>query len=272
MKITIIQLAINENQSKKSRMQQVDNILSKISEKKNTPDLIVLPELWGTGFFNFDSYLKESEILYGQTFSLLAPLAEELNSFLLTGSFIEKDENKYYNTNLLLNRKGKPVTFYRKIHLFGYNSREKEILTAGNSIPVIKTDCGTWGISTCYDLRFPYLYRLITDKGTEIILVIAAWPAQRIEHWTLLNRVRALENQAFLVACNCAGTHQGMNLGGHSIIVSPAGEILAAAGEREEILEQQIDLKEVRYIRQNFPILKDRKTLSSLTVDLKSSN
>ncbi len=114
-------------------------------------------------------------------------------------------------------------------------------------------------LSTCYDLRFPELYRRQLDAGAQVFLVPAAWPAARIEHWSLLGRARAVENQCVLIACNTAGTHAGYEMGGRSQVVSARGEVLAEAGRTETVLSVEVDLDDVDAYRAQFPVLADRR-------------
>ncbi len=233
--------------------------LEELAAQEKKPGLIMLPEIWATGFFNFDRYIAESEPLQGETYTRLAPWAGRLGCYLLAGSIVERDGQDYYNTSLLIGPDGSLAGSYRKLHLFGYQSRESEILTPGKDIFTMRTAYGIWGITTCYDLRFPELYRKMVDEGVEMLFVVAAWPLARLEHWVLFNRVRALENLCYLVSCNCAGSLQGHTLGGNSMVVGPWGEVVARAGEGEEILSAELDPKKVAAIRAQFPALQDRR-------------
>jgi predicted amidohydrolase len=118
---------------------------------------------------------------------------------------------------------------------------------------------GQAGLSTCYDLRFPELYRRQLDAGATVFIVPAAWPAARVRHWTLLAHARAVEDQCVVIACNTAGTHAGTAMGGHSQVVSASGEALAMAGTTEEVLSVDIDLDAVTTWREQFPVLRDRR-------------
>src|SRR5680860_1459246 len=155
-------------------------------------DLIVLPELWTAGFFRFDDYADVSEPLDGPTVSLAAEHARSSASYVLTGSFVERGATGLYNTSVLLSPEGKPLLTYRKVHLFGYQSREPQVLTPGRDISVVATDLGRIGVSTCYDLRFPEFYRTLADQNVECVLIPAAWPYARVEHWRLLLRALSL--------------------------------------------------------------------------------
>lgn len=257
--VKIIQLTINDHENRSGRFDRVEKCLRQIDAGGSRPVLIMLPEIWGTGFFNFDRYKAESEMLQGETFSRLAPWAEKIGCFLLAGSIVEREGSNYYNTTLLIGPKGALSGSYRKIHLFGYQSEENKILTAGSELYILKTKYGTWGFSTCYDLRFPELYRKMADSAVDTIFVVAAWPKARLEHWELFNRVRALENLCYLVSCNCAGELKGHSLGGNSMVVDPWGEIVARAGEREELLTAAIDPERIAAVRAEFPALQDRR-------------
>jgi len=115
------------------------------------------------------------------------------------------------------------------------------------------------GLATCYDLRFPELFRALVDRAAELLLVPAAWPDKRVGHWRLLAQARAVENQCFVVACNTAGEHAGVPMGGHSLVVDPWGTVLAEAGDGEEVLDVEVDVDQVRAVRETFPVLSDRR-------------
>jgi predicted amidohydrolase len=117
----------------------------------------------------------------------------------------------------------------------------------------------TIGLATCYDLRFPELFRGLVDAGAQALVIPAGWPARRREHWTLLARARAVENQAYVLACGTAGTHAGVEQAGHSIVVDPWGEVLAEAGPGEEVVTVDLDPAKVTTTRDDFPALKDRR-------------
>lgn len=221
-------------------------------------DLIILPEIWATGYFAFDSYIEEAEELNGPFVQDFSQLAKSMNVYLFAGSFVEKSGDDYFNTSIMFNPDGEIIGTYRKIHLFRYGSQEGKLLTAGSDIAVIDTPFGKIGLSTCYDLRFPELYRKQVDLGAEIFLVTSAWPHQRIEHWKIFNVARALENQCYLLSCNCVGKSQGVLLGGHSQVVDPWGVVVAQAGEKETIVTAEINLPEIKVIREDFPQLKHR--------------
>lgn len=239
-----------------SKEPRLERALEALDRCKGT-ELVLLPELWNVDYLEFERYRARGEPLDGPTLAALAAKARELRAYLLAGSILEQAGEKLFNTSVLLGPRGERIAAYRKIHLFGYRSREKELLSPGEEVVVARTELGSLGLSICYDLRFPELYRAQLDLGAVAFLIPAAWPAARIEHWRLLARARALENQSFLFGCNAAGPRYG----GHSLVTSPKGEILKEAGDSEEILKVELDLAEVERIRAELPFLEDRLKL-----------
>ena len=255
MRVSIIQLEIKDNLSKNQRITKVEKILDDLGNV----DLVVLPELWNVGYFSFQNYRKEAEKIDGETISRMKRKAKEIKAYLMAGSIIEKSDNKLYNTSALLDPEGNLIASYRKIHLWGYGSDEEKILTSGNEIVTAETNFGTVGISTCYDLRFPEVYRKQVESGAEIFLISAAWPYPRVEHWLTLNYARALENICFLISSNCSGKNQNNKFLGRSCIIDSYGNTEVTAGEDGCIVRRNIDIGKIKRARDQFPFLKDRK-------------
>lgn len=253
-----IQLAVEDGAGKQERLEKVNEILEQIFFDEKKPDLIILPEIWGCGFFDFDGYPANAENLTGPTFQLLSCWAKKLDCFILGGSIIEKDGEDLHNTSLFIDRSGELLGCYRKMHLFGFESKEQQLLVRGEHLAVFDCELGKIGVSTCYDLRFPEQYRAMVDQGAEIFLVASAWPEARLAHWRLFNQTRALENQCWLISCNCAGTQKGSKYAGHSMTVSPAGEIQTEAGDGGCVLWSEVDPALVGKMRKTFPALADR--------------
>jgi predicted amidohydrolase len=174
------------------------------------------------------------------------------------GSFIERQGADLFNTSVLLDGQGQIVATYRKIHLFGYRSRECQLLKPGREVVVAPTPWGPAGMTTCYDLRFPELYRRMVDQGAKFFLVVSAWPAARLEAWRLFNRARAHENLSYLISCNCAGGNGATRYAGHSHVVDPWGAVLAEGGEAGQFVTAEIDPAVVDAARNEFPALADR--------------
>jgi predicted amidohydrolase len=253
MRIASIQLKVIEESKEKSLEHA-----SRMIRQCQGADFILLPELWNIGFMSFDRYREEAETQEGPTLTLLRSLARELRCHLHTGSFVEKGGDRFYNSSFLLDPGGEILGSYRKIHLFTYQSEEAEILTPGTSITVISTPLGNFGLATCYDLRFPELFRKMIDGGAEFFLISSAWPASRLEHWVLLNRTRALENLSCLISSNGVGLHRGIPFAGHSLIVDPWGEIIAGGSDEERVVWGEVSRDSVLRARSEFPVLRDR--------------
>ncbi|HOI82515.1 MAG TPA: carbon-nitrogen family hydrolase [Synergistales bacterium] len=254
MKVSSIQLEMKDDRSKEETIEYALAMMDKASGS----DLIILPEIWNIGFFAYDKYISESEPIDGPTAAAISRKAKEMGAYVYSGSFVEKRDGKYYNTSILFDRQGKNIGEYRKIHLFSYKSQEPEILTPGREITVLDTEFGKVGLSTCYDLRFPELYRAMVDKGAEFFLVTSGWPFPRLSHWLVFNQARAIENTCFLISCNASGVQKGNRFLGHSQIVDPWGVVVAGSAHEERIIRAEIDPALVSRTRQEFPALKDR--------------
>jgi predicted amidohydrolase len=253
MRVTSIQLARNDKK-KKEAIAEVMTLLETVPAS----DLLILPEIWATGFFSFHRYESESETLEGPTVDLFRKKAVELGCHILLGSLVERDGGRLYNTSILVDPRGDVLATYRKIHLFGYRSRERELLTPGKEIVVVNTPWGKAGLATCYDLRFPELFRKMVERGAKFFLIASAWPQVRLDAWVLFNRARAHENLAYLISCNCAGIDAGSRYAGHSMIVDPLGKVISEGGDQEEWVSAEIDPDLVDSVRRDFSALHDR--------------
>ncbi len=258
MLTAIIQMSGAKTDTRDARILRADNYLQTLSQSDERPAQIIFPEIWTTGVSELDSFKRFAETERGDTYDMMSTWAKKLGSYIHTGSFVEKDGDNYYNTSLLIAPNGNICGKYRKIHPFGFGKEEAAILTPGNQITVSKTEYGNVGFATCYDLRFPELFRSMSDMGAEYFFICAGWPEKRLDHWTLLNRTRALENQCFVVACNSVHESSLVTLGGHSMVVDPWGEVLVEGGTDECVLTCEIDTRKVHEIRETFPVLKDR--------------
>ncbi len=253
MRVASIQMSVEEGDKEKTVAKALENIT-----KAEDADLVILPEIWNVGFMSFDRYKSEAEDCEGPTMTVLRQAAREANIYLHTGSFVEKDGSNYYNSSYLLSPDGDILANYRKIHLFGHNSSETKILTPGEKFIVADTPLGKIGMATCYDLRFPELFRRMAEQGAQLFLICSAWPYPRLEHWIIFNRARALENQCFLVSANSVGPNLGTTFVGHSMMINPWGVILTSGGDEDIILKSDIDLAEVDSTRERFSAYNDR--------------
>ncbi|MFJ4538553.1 carbon-nitrogen family hydrolase [Streptomyces tibetensis] len=255
MRASVIQIAVNEDESVEARRRRVTALV----REQAGADLVVLPELWTTGAFAYEEFGREAEPLEGPTYEAMAKAASDAGVWLHAGSIPERDPSgPLYNTSLVFSPSGDLAAAYRKIHRFGFDKGEAVLMDAGTELVTVRLPATTLGLSTCYDLRFPELYRGLVDAGAETLVVSAGWPERRRSHWTLLAQARAVENQSFLLACATAGTHAGITQAGHSIVVDPWGEVLAQAGAGEEVLTVEFDPGKVATTREQFPALKDR--------------
>ncbi|WP_105975467.1 carbon-nitrogen family hydrolase [Streptomyces geranii] len=255
MRASLIQIGVEEGESVESRRLRVASLV----RDEAGADLVVLPELWTTGAFAYELFASEAEPLEGPTYEAMAKAASDAGVWLHAGSIPERDpDGPLYNTSLVFSPDGELAASYRKIHRFGFDKGEAVLMGAGTELVTVRLPSTTVGVATCYDLRFPELFRGLVDAGAETIVLSAGWPERRRGHWTLLARARAVENQAFVLACGTAGTHAGVPQAGHSIVVDPWGEVLAEAGGGEEVLRVEFDAGKVGETREVFPALKDR--------------
>jgi predicted amidohydrolase len=273
IQVHLLQVAYGDEESVEARVARVADLV----RAQRGADLVVLPELWAHGGFAASSWAQRAETLDGPTVRALSEAARDLGAVVHAGSIVERaptgavgralgpDGRGLWNTSLLLSADGSVEATYRKVHRFGFGDGEPKILEAGEEIvtaPLLAHDgveIARLGLATCYDLRFPELFRQLLDAGGDVFIVPAAWPAARIAHWQLLGRARALENQSFLIQCNTAGTHSGTAMGGRSQVVSPEGVVLAEAGADEEVLSVRLDLRDIQVYRRSFPVLSDRR-------------
>jgi predicted amidohydrolase len=267
VRIAVVQLASDDDEPFDARVDRVAGLVA----DQSGHDLVVLPELWAATGFDYSRWDDEAQPLDGGWTRAMADAARTAGVTLHAGSFVERlpepgpDGNTLANTSVLLSSAGEVVVHYRKIHRFGFGSGEPKLMEAGTELVVVDLPLadGTTlraGLSTCYDLRFPELYRRQLEAGAEAFVVPAAWPAARVEHWRMLGRARAVENQSLMVQCNTAGTHNQHEMGGFSQVVAATGEVLAeASGDAEEVLSVEVDLGTTATYRHDFPVLGDRR-------------
>ncbi|MET9555454.1 carbon-nitrogen family hydrolase [Streptomyces sp. NPDC006645] len=261
MRASLIQIAVDPDESVNSRRERAASLV----RQQRGADLVVLPELWPVGAFAYESFAAEAETLDGPTFRAMSEAARDAGVWLHAGSLVERAPEAVldgaadlYNTALVISPDGALVRSYRKIHRFGFDKGEATLMGAGDELVTVALPDAVLGLATCYDLRFPELFRGLLDEGAQVFVVPAGWPARRRAHWTLLAQARAVENQAYVLACSTAGTHAGVEQSGHSIVVDPWGEVLAEAGTGEEVLTVEFDPARVATTREQFPVLKDR--------------
>jgi deaminated glutathione amidase len=231
-------------------------------------ELVVLPETW-TVLGTPEQMRAGAQSLDGPAISWARAIAAELGIDLIAGSLFESvaGDDKGANTSVHVGPDGEVASVYRKIHLFdvvvdGAVYGETSTYTAGDEIVVSTLADGTTvGLSVCFDLRFPELYRLLALRGAQVLTVPSAFtlPTTR-DHWEILVRARAIENQCFVVAPNQIGDHPGgLRSGGRSLIVDPWGLVLAGAPDTETVIVADLDLEQVQRVRQRMPTLPRRR-------------
>jgi nitrilase len=261
LRVTLVQFGAGRDLE--SNLNRLKHLLAGIG----TTDVIALPEVFALRGSDQD-YRACAQALNGPLVDHLAAIARRHNAWVLAGSLIEADNQKCYNTSLLLNRRGDTVSSYRKIHLFqaelesGQVIRERDVYEAGDK-PVM-ADLEGWqcGMAICYDLRFPELFRHYSARGADLFFIPSNF-TQRTgkDHWEVLLRARAIENQCFVVAPDQYGVnpHSLVESYGNSMVVGPWGEVLARLEEGEQAVTLTLDRHDLHLTRRRVPALEHRK-------------
>jgi deaminated glutathione amidase len=231
-------------------------------------ELVVLPEKW-TVLGTSEQMDAAAEPLDGRCITWARDTAAELGIDLLAGSILEQipGQAKHANTSVHIGPDGEIKAVYRKLHMFdvevdGVTYAESRTEEAGDEVVVTTLGDGTrLGMSICYDIRFPELYRALVAQEAEVLAIPAAFTlATTRDHWEVLVRARAIENQCFVVAPNQFGTHPGGNRsGGRSLIVDPWGLVLACAPDLETVVVAELDFENLRGIRRRLPALRHQR-------------
>ena len=229
---------------------------------KRKSDVVCFPEMWTTGFdwVSNERAAREHEGVIER----VGGLAKRYNIWI-NGSMLALDENgKVSNTSILFDSNGRKAGIYRKSHLFTM-LHEDQHMAAGKYLCVVDTPWGLAGLSVCYDIRFPELFRTYALRGVKMIFSPMAFPYPRLEHWKVLVRARAIENQLFMIGTNQVGSEDFGKDGvvtyfGDSVIIGPWGETVAEANEKDETLvTATIDVDKVDEVRNNMKVLRDRR-------------
>ena len=247
-RVAAVQLALTDEEDPSTRRHRVRQLIAGIDA-----ELILMPELWEVGPFAVAENLDLAVPLetWVRHMSDLAP-----GRTLHAGSFLERDGDDLYNTSVVFGPNGDVLATYRKIHLFGFDTGEAVTLAAGRDIVTVETPLGTTGLATCYDLRFPEMFRALTDAGATAVLMPTGWPAARVGHWDLLAAARATENQLWLIGANSTGISNGTAMGGHTLVADPWGDVTLAD---DGVLLMDLDPDRPAAVRAEFPVLRDRR-------------
>jgi len=263
MRIGLAQM--NSQDDKAANLATAERLIDELAEKQAR--LILLPE-----YFNYlgpdEQWSENAEPLVGSpSVDLVRRKAREHGVYVHLGSFLEREGSRVYNTGVVLDPAGKVIAKYRKVHLFdveipgGPVYLESKTLTPGSTLTTFKIDEFTFGMSTCYDLRFPELFRRLAEQGVHAIVVPAAFTLQTgRDHWELLLRARAVENLCWVAAAGQWGSHPpSKQCFGRSMIVNPWGLVLAQAPDGVCAVVADIDLESLHRTRKTFPALHHRR-------------
>ncbi len=264
-KIKLALCQMNVIDDKKSNIEKASSMIADGID--NNADFIILPEMFNCPYSNekFIEYAEEEKDSY--TLNKISKLAGDNNVYILAGSIPEREDDKIFNTSYLFDKKGNIIAKHRKMHLFDIDVKDKitfkesDVLTAGDEFTIADTEFGKIGIGICYDVRFVELARIMVENGAMILFYPGAFnmttgPA----HWELLFRARALDNQVFCVGVAPAlNTDASYHSYGHSIVTNPWGEVISQADENENLIICEIDLSEIKKIREEIPLLKNKR-------------
>ena len=256
-RVALLQISSDAREHPEKR---IDRVLGLLADTATDCDFAVLPELWIAGAFDLDLIRAVAAPLESSIIDRIRTIAADSRTWIHAGSYPERlPDGTTYNTAVLLGPDGDIVATYRKRHLFGFAEGERTVMNAGDALVVVDTPLGRTGLATCYDLRFPEMFRDLTEMGAQTLLLCSGWPIPRIEHWRVLARARAIENLAWVVAANGVGSHAGITLGGHSVIVDPQGAITHEAGETETVIFGDVDPGQADALRHALPALGERR-------------
>jgi len=218
--------------------------------------LIVLPEMFATGFsMHLERVMEPAQ---GPTQQFLSQLARDTGAYAVGGVVTPNVDGRGRNEALVVDPQGNEILRYCKLHPFSPGGEDRRYARGENTCSF------TWGPFcvapfVCYDLRFPEIFRHQTRLGAQVLVVIANWPASRNAHWQALLRARAIENQAYTIGVNRVGNDPKLAYAGHSLILDPRGETLAAAGESPQLVQADLPFGSLAEYREQFPALRDMR-------------
>jgi predicted amidohydrolase len=252
MKIALVQYS-PAWENKDANKQKILSLLKEI----NGVELFIFPEMTLTGFTM--KSLEMSETIQSNSFRFFSSIAKEKSASIFAG-IIERRDKSIYNTLIHIKPDGNLLKLYRKIHPFSYSGENKHYY-AGSKPAHTKIKNWKIGLTICYDLRFPELYRKYGKKRAHLIVNIANWPDTRIEHWRTLLKARAIENQCYVAGVNRVGKDPKLNHIGFSSVFDPMGKELVAVENEEKVIVAELDKSYVSEVREKFPFLDDIKLI-----------
>ncbi len=263
-KILVVQLEAIAGDIDKN-IEKVKGLLE--NKKCKEVDLIVLPELWTIGWDCPNFNKCSEELSSSKVFDFLKYIAQKYNANVIGGSSVLKKENeKDRNTCLIFDRQGNLIATYDKYHLFSHRGQsEGTYLEEGTTGLLVNTDIGKIGISICYDIRFPELFRKYAFNGADIMVNMAAWPSAFVDEYITLSKARAIENQVYFIsACLTGKINESFYFSGNSQVCDYKGRIIAKLEKEEEVLYAEIDTDEMKQYKKQMPILNDTKAKYNL--------
>lgn len=259
MTVSLAQMDVAKSDPEKN-LQKGEALITEASRRGS--DIICFPEMWTTGF----NWERNKKIAYEheKIIDRISEMAERYKIWINGSVLSINDEGKLSNTSILFDADGRKNCVYSKTHLFSLLHEQKH-MSPGKSLGLAATPWGLVGLSICYDIRFPELFRTYALKGAKIVILPMAFPHPRLWHWKILVRARAIENQLFMIGINQVGTedfgHDGtIKYFGDSVIIDPWGETIVEASETEEmLLTVTIDISRVDEVRSRMNVLNDRR-------------
>ncbi|HEX7057080.1 MAG TPA: carbon-nitrogen family hydrolase [Bacilli bacterium] len=256
LRVALIQMHVQAGEPE-ANFAAVTRRLQQVAASEPKPDLIILPEMWNTGYA-LPTITETADENGSRTKDFFSAFSSTQQINVIAGSVSVKTKQGVKNVAYAFDRNGKLVAEYAKLHLFRLMDEEKYLI-GGNKSELAQFDGVLAGLMICYDLRFPELARKYALAGANILFVPAEWPHPRLHHWRTLLQARAIENQLFVVACNRVGISGGTHFFGHSMVVDPWGEIVAEGAEDEADIFAELDLTLVNRVRKQIPIIPDRR-------------
>lgn len=269
-------LAIQMSSKIGDKRENYSKILESVEQNiKFGTDIIILPEVWTVGWKTDEFENSAEDLEDSETIKFLSNIAKKYNTNIIGGSFITKREKEkgkkednsspftlhssLYNTCPVINRNGELIATYDKMHLFSYyGCAEGSYVEKGEAPVLVDIDGIKIGLSLCYDIRFPEIYREYRKAGADLFINMAAWPKSRAVHWEVLTKARAIENQCFMVALTQSGLIEGneWNLG-HSMIINCKGEVISEIKKEEGVMFAEIKFNEMYKFREKCTVLLD---------------
>lgn len=264
LRVACVQL--NASDDKAANLEKAETLVARAAS--TGADVVVLPEKWNA-IGSPDVFRAAAEpVEGGETFVALASWARQHGITLVGGSLTELRDGreKLSNTCPVYDPDGELVALYRKIHMFdvevgGQVYRESGAEEPGDEIVICRAEGWQVGLTICYDLRFPELFRIGLSRGAQVYTVHANWLSTRHAHWRILSLARAIENQAYVLAINRVGSDPNATYLGGTIAIGPRGDVVGELGDQEGVLSVDIDVDEVRRWREKFPAVRDRRLL-----------